>query len=131
MAVLFAGPFEYELLPDAIAVTLLRCVGWLSRDDLKRRPGHAGPGISTPGAQLLGDHSFDFGVAGEVAGWHAAAEAHELFALPPVPAPQVQLDTFEPLPGGEFLSALRRVDGRLQLRTWSSDDFRIRERWLD
>ena len=42
----------------ALAVTLLRCVGFLSRDDLATRRGHAGPGLPTPGAQCLGLHEF-------------------------------------------------------------------------
>lgn len=42
-----------------VAVTLLRCVGWLSRMDFPERSGHAGPGMETPGAQLQGDWSFD------------------------------------------------------------------------
>ncbi len=42
-----------------IAVTLLRCVGWISRDDFPERKGHAGPGTATPGAQLLGKWGFD------------------------------------------------------------------------
>ncbi len=36
--------------------TLLRAVGWLSRDDLRTRKGHAGPPIKTPQAQCLGKH---------------------------------------------------------------------------
>lgn len=48
---------EAELVADdgdaAIAVTLLRCVGHLSRQDLRSRPGPAGPGTETPGAQCL------------------------------------------------------------------------------
>lgn len=42
-----------------VAVTLLRCVGWVSRSDLPERPGHAGPGIETPGAQMPGKWGFD------------------------------------------------------------------------
>jgi len=45
-----------------IAVTLLRCVGWLSRPDLPERPGNAGPGLETPGAQVPGKWSFDLAV---------------------------------------------------------------------
>jgi hypothetical protein len=41
---------------SALAVTLLRATGWLSRDDLERRPGHAGPPLETPGAQVPGPH---------------------------------------------------------------------------
>ena len=53
---------EFEVVPSqegaSIAVTLLRCVGDLSRDDLSTRRGHAGPGLSTPGAQCPGVHEF-------------------------------------------------------------------------
>ena len=40
----------------AMHLTLLRAVGWLSRDDLALRPGHAGPAIRTPGGQVPGAH---------------------------------------------------------------------------
>ena len=45
-----------------IALTLLRCVGWLSRDDLATRKGHAGPAYLTPGAQMPGRHAFDYAI---------------------------------------------------------------------
>ncbi len=46
-----------------ISLTLLRCVGWLSRDDLITRKGHAGPmGIATPGAQMIDLHEFDYSI---------------------------------------------------------------------
>jgi mannosylglycerate hydrolase len=45
-----------------IAVTLLRCVGWLSRDDLDERRGPAGPGTATPGAQMPGKWAFDYAI---------------------------------------------------------------------
>jgi alpha-mannosidase len=49
------GLAEAELRPDgAIAFTLLRAVGTLSRHDLRTRPGPAGPGSATPGAQCPG-----------------------------------------------------------------------------
>jgi mannosylglycerate hydrolase len=40
--------------PACVAITLLRCVGSLSRHDLASRPGPAGPGSDTPGAQCPG-----------------------------------------------------------------------------
>jgi mannosylglycerate hydrolase len=59
------GLAEYEAVPDEhghtsrIGLTLLRCVGYLSREDLVLRPsGHAGPGMATPGAQCPGHHAF-------------------------------------------------------------------------
>jgi mannosylglycerate hydrolase len=51
-----------------IALTLLRCVGWLSRDDLVTRPGHAGPGMETPDAQMPGTWTFDYAVIPHVKG---------------------------------------------------------------
>jgi alpha-mannosidase len=59
------GLMEYEALPGdngtgpRLGLTLLRCVGYLSREDLVTRPsGHAGPGLATPGAQCPGVHRF-------------------------------------------------------------------------
>lgn len=46
-----------------IALTLLRCVGWLSREDLVSRPGWAGPGLKTPEAQCKGIHRFEYALA--------------------------------------------------------------------
>jgi hypothetical protein len=48
------GLSEAEVVPGdpaVVAITLLRCVGSLSRQDLKTRPGLAGPGTDTPRAQ--------------------------------------------------------------------------------
>ena len=53
------GLREGSVSPDGvIAVTLLRCFGWLSRGDLSTRNGVAGPQIPTPGGQELGEHVF-------------------------------------------------------------------------
>ena len=44
----------------AIAMTLIRAVGDLSRNDLATRPsGHAGPPVATPAAQCFGLHRFE------------------------------------------------------------------------
>jgi mannosylglycerate hydrolase len=51
-----------------IALTLLRCVGWLSRDDLSVRQGHAGPGMETPEAQMPGTWDFDYSIIPHVKG---------------------------------------------------------------
>ncbi|HEX2140718.1 MAG TPA: glycoside hydrolase family 38 C-terminal domain-containing protein [Candidatus Limnocylindria bacterium] len=64
LVVLTKGLPEYEAIQTAngleVAITLLRCVGWLSRDDLVSRPGHAGPELPTPGAQCPGRHTFEY-----------------------------------------------------------------------
>jgi hypothetical protein len=81
------GCSEVEALREgdgstALALTLVRAVGRLSRDDLGLRPGHAGPPLETPGAQVPGPHRVELS-------WrlHApedplrTAEAHR-FAVP-------------------------------------------------
>ncbi|HEY8475971.1 MAG TPA: glycoside hydrolase family 38 C-terminal domain-containing protein, partial [Chloroflexota bacterium] len=63
VVLLAKGLPEYEVVTyqgsTALALTLLRCVGWLSRDDLTTRPGHAGPPLPTPEAQCLGSYTFE------------------------------------------------------------------------
>jgi hypothetical protein len=58
LSVVAPGLCEAELVQmpagAAIAYTLLRAVGHLSRHDLRSRPGPAGPGTDTPGAQCPG-----------------------------------------------------------------------------
>jgi len=46
-----------------LAITLLRSVEWLSRDDLSSRKGNAGPMLHTPDAQCLGEHVFEYAVS--------------------------------------------------------------------
>jgi hypothetical protein len=49
------GLAEYEAMPNGdVAVTLVRAVGDLSRNDLPERPGHAGWPVPTPEAQMPG-----------------------------------------------------------------------------
>ncbi len=75
---------EYEVIPSpggaTIALTLLRCVGWLSRDDLTCcRPAPAGPGLPTPGAQCPGGHTFAYALVPFVAPLSSAI--HEAYAF--------------------------------------------------
>ena len=57
-----------------IAMTLLRCVGWLSRDDFSTRKGHAGPpSVATPGAQMAGQWSFEYAIIPHLAEERLAA----------------------------------------------------------
>lgn len=64
LAVLNRGLPEYEASHAGsgveLHVTLLRCIGWLSRDDIpERRLESAGPERPTPGAQNLGGQRFE------------------------------------------------------------------------
>jgi alpha-mannosidase len=82
--VIAKGLMEYEIVgePPAIALTLLRSVGDLSRNDLATRPsGHAGPPVATPAAQCIGRHQFEMafeprGRAPAAASLLASARAH-------------------------------------------------------
>jgi alpha-mannosidase len=56
---------------QAVAVTLLRCVEWLSRGDLSTRHGHAGPMEHTPEAQCLGHHEFDYALVPHRGTWES------------------------------------------------------------
>ena len=59
-----AGLREVELSDDgSLYVTVLRCVGWLSRADLWNRPREAGPPVATPEAQGLGAQGFSYALA--------------------------------------------------------------------
>ena len=68
---------EVEVLKNAqgnaeIALTLLRCIGWLSRDDFSTRKGHAGPFLETPGAQLPGQCFFEYSIIPHPGRWDSA-----------------------------------------------------------
>jgi len=74
---------EYQAKKDArgttLALTLLRCVGWLSRGDLLTRRSNAGPSIPTPQAQCQGEHVFQYALVPHMGTWIQAKtyqEAH-------------------------------------------------------
>ncbi len=83
IAVINQGLPEYEIIRDetcTYAQTLLRCCGWLSRDDFKERPSNAGPTIATPEAQCPGKHVFNYAVAPYKGNWRRAKvwqQAHQ------------------------------------------------------
>ncbi len=76
---------EVQVLPGGdgstteIALTLLRCVGWLSRDDMPVRQGHAGPAYATPGAQVPGTWSFDYAIIPHEGCWSGSRDAAYAF----------------------------------------------------
>jgi alpha-mannosidase len=77
---------EYSARRDSngttLALTLLRCIGWLSRDDLSTRAGHAGPAIETPGAQEIGTHIFEYALIPHAGDWRNAIGEACAFAAP-------------------------------------------------
>ena len=88
LALLAPGFFEYELVAEGdVRLTLLRCVGQLSRADLATRPGHAGWPTPTPEAQCLGPDRLQLAVApvgvAELQDGSALPELWEDVFLPP------------------------------------------------
>jgi mannosylglycerate hydrolase len=137
------GLAEYEAYPrddvsgPRVGLTLLRCVGDLSRDDLATRPsGHAGPGLPTPGAQCLGTH--DFRLAFEPRGPEPPAAAlfarSAAFVNPPrvvsatgaagSAAAAGSFVTIETPRGAAVLSACKRAEDRdsIILRLFNPDE---------
>ncbi len=123
IAVLAPGVIEYEVSERELAVTLLRCVGTISRPSLSSRPAPAGPDVATPGAQMLGETRLALAV---LAGAQPRdlLPAWERFALPlrcaraggggRLPSRGKLLD----IHGGE-LSSVRRRAGALEVRLWN------------
>jgi len=74
------GLAEYEALDDgAVAITLVRAVGALSRHDLPERPGHAGWPSETPLAQSIGPYRAELALAPH--GPDSPAQRHEVECL--------------------------------------------------
>jgi len=93
-----AAPAACGLPGHALFLTLVRSVGWLSRDDLATRPGHAGPGVPTPEGQSQGPHELEYALAVHPGrDWRAAgvvglhrAWCGGLTALPDVITPDLE-----------------------------------------
>jgi mannosylglycerate hydrolase len=80
------GLTEYEVTPErAIALTLVRAVGWLSRSDLATRAGACGPMLATPDAQCRRELVWEYALVPYGGDWRTSGawrEAHA-FATPP------------------------------------------------
>ncbi len=115
-----------------IALTLLRCVGWLSRDDFPCRRGHAGPGLAVPGAQCPGRHTFRYALIPHVGDWRAAFAEADAFqtdlralATPPHPGPLPPTLSFVRIDSPALrVSALKPPEEGegLILRIWNIED---------
>jgi alpha-mannosidase len=132
LAVLAPGVIEYELSERELAVTLLRCVGTISRPSLASRPAPAGPDVATPDAQMLGETRLSFGVLRRA---HSKdlLPAWERFALP---LQRVRARGGGNLPDhgklldvrGAQLSSIRRRAGALEIRLWNAARTSVRVR---
>jgi 2-O-(6-phospho-alpha-D-mannosyl)-D-glycerate hydrolase len=105
VAVLAPGLREMEAQPTAcgtrLLLTLLRSVGWLSRDDLSTRRNEAGPCFEVQGARQRGPHTFRVALLPYAGGWSAAQVQRrfaELAAPPFVLPPQTDAPEQQRLP---------------------------------
>lgn len=108
LAICPVGLPEYEVLKvdgqAIIALTLLRAVGWLSRDDLLTRPYNAGPKIPSPEAQCLGKYTFRYALVPHAGGWEAAELwKHSAAQKAPLRATEANLDEAGQYPQLSFL----------------------------
>lgn len=70
LAILNRGLPSVEVAEDGtIALTLLRSVGWISRDDLWVRRIAAGPLVPTPGAQCIGPQRYEYAILPHAGDW--------------------------------------------------------------
>ncbi|MGH2525980.1 MAG: hypothetical protein ACRDG2_04455, partial [Actinomycetota bacterium] len=137
-AVFGEGVFEYEVV-DArdLAVTILRCVGAISKEKLATRPWPAGPTTPTPNAQMIGKTQFVLGVWPN-AEQDALLRAWERFGLPiaeapalgggALPSPGSLMSAFE---GDVELSSVRRRDGGRLVTVWNAQQDRPIDAVLD
>ncbi|MBN1202480.1 MAG: hypothetical protein JXJ20_11535 [Anaerolineae bacterium] len=73
VAIINRGLPSVEVTPDGtIALTLLRAVGWLSRNDLWVRRIAAGPLVPTPGAQCIGPYRYEYAIHPHAGDWQNA-----------------------------------------------------------
>ncbi len=117
-AVANRGLPEYEAIKNVdgtitLAITLLRCVGSLSRQKMDARRNNAGPALQTPDAQCLGKHKFELSlfIENNKKNWIDAeipAKAKEfncsLFPIVP-PTLKSQLGVID-----RFINPLRKID---------------------
>jgi alpha-mannosidase len=127
VAALLEHVTEYELVDDGaeLALTLLRSVGYLSRNRHALRPEPAGPQLPTPAAQSRGPRSVELALMPYDGDWRDVPAAAETFRhdLPAVAgAGDASLPLPPPAPGlsvtgdGVVMTSLRKRDGLLELR---------------
>jgi mannosylglycerate hydrolase len=123
--VLLTQATEYELTGTALALTVLRCSGQLSRNVHPYREEPAGPQVATPQAQMIGITSVTFAIQPHARDWAAANligsgehYRHPLHAARGGAPPGGSLEKSEAglEVQGAVLTSLRRLHGALEVR---------------
>ena len=143
VTVMSDGLAEYESLDDgAVAITLLRAVGVLSRVDLVERPGHAGWPADTPAAQSIGPFAARLALAMHGPDTPAQRDAiHALVddVLHPIVGETLRSNLLGDVEGGGLelhgdgltfsAAAPAQREGWIVLRCVNQRDERVRGRW--
>ncbi|MEU8250391.1 glycoside hydrolase family 38 C-terminal domain-containing protein [Nonomuraea sp. NPDC048916] len=127
VAALLEHVTEYELVDEGgeLALTLLRSIGYLSRNRHALRPEPAGPQLPTPAAQSRGLRSVGLALMPYDGTWEVvppAAETfrHDLLPVPGMGAPSLDLPPaaagLSVTGDGVVMTSLRMRDGRQELR---------------
>jgi mannosylglycerate hydrolase len=130
LALVHDGLLEYEVIDGghALALTLLRAVGYLSRAEPTLRPNDAGPTVPVAGAQVQGMQRAEYAVLLHRGDWRAAdcyGAADAL--LVPFERTRAAGTGSEPAHGGALrvdgaeVSAVLRVPGGLVVRVFRTD----------
>jgi hypothetical protein len=120
------GVFEYEVADKELCITLLRCVGTISRETMPTRPWAAGPDVATPDAQMIGETSFLIGLQ-TGARQSDLLPTWERFALPILETPAAGGGTFRAsgslleIEGAAVLSSIRQCHDKIEVRLWNPD----------
>jgi mannosylglycerate hydrolase len=126
LTVTHEGLLEYELAEDgtALALTLLRCTGILSRPAPSGRPNMAGPADPLDGPQLLGRQRMRYAVvAGTTDPWRLAdlawlpLQVRRASGTGPLAASGSRLEV-----RGAEVSALHRAEGAIEIRVFNPTD---------
>ncbi|HEY7400651.1 MAG TPA: hypothetical protein VH989_07120 [Actinomycetota bacterium] len=126
LAVLHEGVFEYEVVDGVgLAITILRCVGTISRATMATRPYPAGPDVATPLAQMIGETAFSIGLRSGAGDTRELLRDWERFALPLIEVPAAGAPNgptegrLLDLAGDVELSSIRREEGVVAVRVWN------------
>jgi alpha-mannosidase len=139
ITVVHEGLPEYELVDvhdgyaHALALTLLRCTGTISRGPMAYRPLPAGPPTPTPAAQLPGHHVLRYGIrlGDEVADAYAAVDDAFLplfVAHAPGGGPGPGRGSELEVTGAEVSAVVRDAGGGLVVRLFNPTDRAITAR---
>lgn len=106
---------EQEENETCLKLTLLRCVGWLSRTDLLTRQGNGGWTIETPEGQCLGKHRFDYSLSYHE-GSYGDSDVYQVLNKASKPALLWQGETGKELYGeGNLLAFLSDLPGHIRV----------------